>query len=82
MKLAEALNLRATHENTLVTRRSLGDDEHQGAKVPTVVRDLSRRARCVPDRPGQCRSLADISDLTADLRTGRSAPSRPRPPKQ
>ena len=27
-----------------------GDDEHQGAEVPNVVRDRRRRARCVPDR--------------------------------
>jgi hypothetical protein len=43
-------------------RRSLSDDEDQGAEVPTVVRDPGRRARCVPDRPvnaGHLRSLAD-----------------------
>src|SRR5262249_60639559 len=39
MKLARALNWRAAHENTLVMRRSLDDDEHQGDEVPTVVHD-------------------------------------------
>jgi hypothetical protein len=34
MKPARALNPRATHGNTLVMRRSLGDDEDQGAAVP------------------------------------------------
>ena len=62
MKLARALNPRATHENTLVMRSSLGGDEDQGAEVPRVVRDRRRRARCVPDRPvnaGNPRSLTD-----------------------
>ncbi len=62
MKLGRALNLRATHENTLVMRSSPGGDEDQGAELPRVVRDSRRRARCVPDRPvnGGCpRSLAD-----------------------
>ena len=49
MKLARALNPRATHGNTLVMRRSLGGDEDQGAEVSTDVRDR-RRARCVPER--------------------------------
>jgi hypothetical protein len=35
MKLARGLNLRATHENTLVMRMSLDDDEDQGAEAPT-----------------------------------------------
>jgi hypothetical protein len=62
MKLARALNPRATHGNTLVMRRSLDGDEDQGAELPTVVHDSRRRARCVPDRPvnsGNLRSLAD-----------------------
>jgi hypothetical protein len=32
MKLAQALNPRATHGNTLVMHRSLDGDEHQGRK--------------------------------------------------
>ena len=62
MKLERDLNLRATHENTLVMRSSLGDDEDQGAGGRTVVGDLNR---CVPaacDRSvkrGQSRSLGD-----------------------
>ena len=62
MKLARALNPRATHRDTLVMRSSLGGDEDQGAEVATVVRDRWRRARCVPDRPvkaGDSRSLPD-----------------------
>ncbi len=62
MKLAPVLGSRATHGDTLVMRRSLGDDEDQGADVPSAVRDRRRRARCVPDRPvkaGNSRSLAD-----------------------
>ena len=62
MKLERDCNPRATHENTLVMRSSLDDDEDQGAEVPAVVRDPGRRARCVPDRPvngGDLRSLAD-----------------------
>jgi hypothetical protein len=62
MKLARVLNRRATHENTLVMRSSLGGDEDQGAEMPGVVRDSRRRARCVPDRPvndGNLRPLAD-----------------------
>ncbi len=62
MKLGRALNPRATHENTLVMRSSLGGDEDQGAEMPGVVRDSRRRARCVPDRPvndGNLRPLAD-----------------------
>ena len=39
MKLGRALNPRATHENTLVMRRSLDDDEDQGDEVPIVMRD-------------------------------------------
>jgi hypothetical protein len=62
MKLARAFDSRATHENTLVMRRSVGGDEDQGAEAPTVVRDRRRHARCVPDRPvnfGNLRSLPD-----------------------
>jgi hypothetical protein len=62
MKLARALNPRATHGNTLVMRRSLDGDEDQGAEVPTVMCDPVRRARYVPDRPvnaGYLRSLPD-----------------------
>ena len=33
MKLGQALSPRATHENTLVMRSSLGGDKDQGAKV-------------------------------------------------
>jgi hypothetical protein len=40
MKLGRALNPRATHENTLVMRSSLG-----GAELPTVVRDSSSPRR-------------------------------------
>ena len=43
-------------------RSSLGDNEDQGAEVPTVVRGSGRRARYVPDRPvdaGYSRSLTD-----------------------
>ncbi len=63
LKLARALNPASNARNTLVMRRSLGDDEHQGAEVPAVVRDHRRRARCVPDRPvdpGHSRLLTDI----------------------
>jgi hypothetical protein len=35
MKLARALDPRATHENTLVMRSSLGGDEDQGAEAAT-----------------------------------------------
>ena len=63
MKLARALNPRATHGNTLVMRRSLYGDEDQGADVLAIARDHHRRrARCVPDRPvnaGNSRSLSD-----------------------
>jgi hypothetical protein len=55
-------NLRATQQNTLVMRRSLGGDKDQGAELPAVMRNRRRRARCVPDRPvnaGYLRSLAD-----------------------
>src|SRR5689334_11310896 len=45
MRLTRALNQRATHENTLVMRSSLGGDEDQGAEVATVVRDRRRRVR-------------------------------------
>ena len=45
MELARALNLRATHENTLVMRSSLGGDEDQAAGPPTVMHDHRRRAR-------------------------------------
>ncbi len=38
MKLDEGLNLRATHENTLVMRRSLVSDEDLGAEAPTALR--------------------------------------------
>jgi hypothetical protein len=38
MKLARAFNPRATHENTLVMRRSLGSDEDLGAEAPTALR--------------------------------------------
>jgi hypothetical protein len=41
MKLAQALNPRATHGNTLVMRSSLGDDEDQGAEVKAVVGDFN-----------------------------------------
>jgi hypothetical protein len=34
MKLAHGLKPRATHENTLVMRSSLDDDEDQGADLP------------------------------------------------
>ena len=54
LKLAQALKLRATHENTLVMRRSLSADKDQGAEVPTIVRDRRRRARRVPDRLEVC----------------------------
>jgi hypothetical protein len=33
MKLAQTLNQRAMHGDTLVMRSSLGDDEDQGAEV-------------------------------------------------
>jgi hypothetical protein len=62
MKLASAIGLRATHENTLVIRSSLDGDEDQGHELPAVVRVPGWRARCVPDRPvnaGNSRSLAD-----------------------
>ena len=62
MKLAQALNPASDARDTLVMRRSLGDDEDQGAAEPAVMRDRRRRARCVPDRPvnaGYLRSLAD-----------------------
>jgi hypothetical protein len=48
--------------NTRVMRRSLGDDEDQGAAESAVMRDRRRRARCVPERPvnaGYLRSLSD-----------------------
>ena len=38
MKLARAFNPRATHENTLVMRRSLVSDEDLGAEAPTALR--------------------------------------------
>ena len=38
MKLARALNPRATHENTLAMRRSLVSDEDLGAEAPTALR--------------------------------------------
>jgi hypothetical protein len=38
MKLGQALNPRATHENTLVMRRSLVSDEDLGAEAPTALR--------------------------------------------
>ena len=38
MKLGRALSLRATHENTLVMRRSLVSDEDLGAEAPTALR--------------------------------------------
>lgn len=47
MRPAQALNLRPTHGNTLVIRRSLGDDEDQGAAVP-------RRASSERQRAGGC----------------------------
>ena len=76
MKLGWPLNPRATHENTLVMRRSLGDDEDQGAEVSNAVRDHRRRARCVPDRSvnaGNLRSLAGTSAcLTTCAHTGPS----------
>jgi len=50
MKLARALNPRATHGNTLVMRRSLDGDEDQGAELPTLV--LAHRGeRKEPGRP-------------------------------
>ena len=39
LKLARGLNPRATHENTLVMRRSLDGGEDQGAEVPAAVGD-------------------------------------------
>jgi hypothetical protein len=39
MEVEQTLNLRATHENTLVMRRSLDDDEDQADEVPTVIRE-------------------------------------------
>ena len=62
MKLAPVLSSRATHGDTLVMRSSRGGDEDQDAKVPAIVRNRGRRARCVPDRPvnaGKSRSLPD-----------------------
>ena len=59
LKLARALNSASNARDTLVMRRSLDDDRHQGAEV----RDRGRRARCLPDRPvdaGHSRSLTDI----------------------
>ena len=57
-------------------RRSLGDDEDQGAEVSNAVRDHRRRARCVPDRSvnaGNLRSLAGTSAcLTTCAHTGPS----------
>jgi hypothetical protein len=38
MKLAQALDPRATHENTLVMRRSLVSVEDLGAEAPTALR--------------------------------------------
>ncbi len=38
LKLAQALSPRATHENTLVMRRSLVSDEDLGAGAPTALR--------------------------------------------
>jgi hypothetical protein len=69
MKLAQALNPRATHGNTLVMRRSLHDDEDPSADVLAAEQDHRRRARYVPDRPvneGNSRSLTDslINRLT------------------
>ena len=84
MKLPRALKPRATHGNTLVMRRSLGGDEDQGAEAPTVVRDRRRRARCVPDRPGQRRELTVTPgqpDTPAHLRTGRLTRCANRPSK-
>ena len=51
--LGLALNLRATHENTLVMRSSLSGDEDQGAEVPTVRHERRRHARCLPDPGGE-----------------------------
>lgn len=84
LKLAQALNLRATHRTILVMRRSLDGEEDQGAKVPTAVRDPGRRARCVRSA-GQHRGFAVThghSSQAADVRTDRSATSRLRPSKQ
>ena len=38
MKLVRAFNPRATHENTLVMRGSLVNDEDLGAEAPTALR--------------------------------------------
>ncbi len=38
MKLARALNLRTTHENALVMRRSLVSVEDLGAEAPAALR--------------------------------------------
>jgi hypothetical protein len=51
MKLGRPLNLRATHENILVMRRSLDDDEDQGVVVPLPYRKPLWRASCKLDRP-------------------------------
>ena len=38
MKLRQALNPQATHENILVMRRALVSDEDLGAEAPTALR--------------------------------------------
>jgi hypothetical protein len=38
MKLVRALNVRATHGDTLVMRRSLVSDQDLGAEAPTALR--------------------------------------------
>ena len=43
-RLEPASNAREPARNAWVAG---GDDEHQGAEVPTVMRDRRRRARCV-----------------------------------
>jgi hypothetical protein len=55
MKLARALNPRATHGNTLVMRRSLDGDEDQGDEVPSCAGTGDVPAR--PVNAGTSRSL-------------------------
>ena len=61
LKLARGLNPRATHQNTLVMRRSLDDDEDQADEVPTVIREpddvpaACPIGRSMPGTPGHSR---------------------------